>query len=49
MNKDRVPLLNLVAFVGRPPGGDWEYVLWIPSIDLAWIVNKNLRKRKENA
>jgi hypothetical protein len=42
MNKRKsFPLLELVACVGRPFDGDWEYVLWVPSIDLSWTVNKN--------
>ena len=31
-------IVELVAFVGRPDGGDWEYVLWIPSSRRSWIV-----------
>jgi len=30
--------VKLVACVGRFPNGDWEYVLWVPSINLSWIV-----------
>lgn len=27
----------LLAFVGRPPGGDWEYSLWLWPTETSWV------------
>ena len=30
--------MELLATLGRPAGGDWEYVLWLPHLNRSWRV-----------
>ena len=28
---------DLRVVIGRPPGGDHEYVLWLPRAEISWV------------
>lgn len=29
--------MRLVAVMGKPAQGEWEYVLWAPQVDVSWV------------